>query len=47
MFDPELGDVFSVTNNKQAPTLFSNLSLVDDVAAERMSPGDYKDRLKE
>jgi hypothetical protein len=47
LFDPELDDIFGVTNNKQAATSFGNLSLVEDAAAEGMSPGDYKDRLKE
>jgi hypothetical protein len=46
-FEPELDDVFGVTNNKQAATSFGNLSLVEDAAAESMSPGEYKDRLKE
>lgn len=47
LFEPELDDVFGVTNNKQAATLFGNLSLVDDAAAEGMSQHEYKDRLKE
>ncbi|MBV8383723.1 MAG: hypothetical protein JOZ63_14030 [Planctomycetaceae bacterium] len=47
MFDPELDDVFGVTNNKQAATFFGNLSLEDDAANEEMTPVAYKDRLKE
>ncbi len=47
LFEPELDDVFGVTNNKQAATSFGNLSLVEDAEAEGMSPGEYKDRLKE
>ena len=33
MFDPELDDVFGVTNNKQAATYFGNLSLDEDAAS--------------
>jgi hypothetical protein len=47
LFDPELDEVFGVTNNKQAATSFGNLKLNDDAASEGMSPGEYKDRLKE
>jgi hypothetical protein len=47
LFDPDLDDVFGVTNNKQAATSFRNLSLDDDAAAEGMTPGEYKDRLRE
>src|SRR5262249_17063353 len=47
LVEPELDDVFGVTNNKQAATSFGNLNLVEDAAAEDMSPIEYKDRLKE
>jgi hypothetical protein len=47
LFEPELDDVFGVTNNKQAATLFSNISLHDDATAEELSDGDYRDRLAE
>jgi hypothetical protein len=47
LFDPELDDVFGVTNNKQAATFFANLSLEDDAGNEGMSPGEYRDRLRE
>lgn len=45
LFEPDLDDVFGVTNNKQAATSFRNLNLEDDAAAEGMTPGEYKDRL--
>jgi hypothetical protein len=47
LFDPDLDDVFGVTNNKQAATSFRNLNIEDDAAAEGMSSGDFKDRLRE
>jgi hypothetical protein len=47
LFEPELDDVFGVTNNKQAATSFGNLSIVEDAAAEGMSQGAYKERLIE
>jgi hypothetical protein len=47
LFDPDLDDVFGVTNNKQAATSFRNLNLEDDAAAEGMTPGEYKDRLRD
>lgn len=47
LFDPELDDVFGVTNNKQAATSFGNISLVDDAAAEGITPGKYKEDLEE
>ncbi len=45
LFDPDLDDVFGVTNNKQAATSFRNLNLEEDAAGEGMTPGEYKDRL--
>jgi hypothetical protein len=47
LFDPELDDVFGVTNNKQAATSFRNLNIEDDAAAEGMSSGEFRDRLRE
>ena len=46
-FDPELDDVFGVTNNKQAATYFGNLSLEEDANAEEYPSGEYRDRLRE
>ncbi len=46
-FDPDLDDVFGVTNNKQAATYFGNLSLEEDAKAEEISPGEFRDRLRE
>ena len=46
-FDPDLDDVFGVTNNKQAATYFGNLSLEKDAKAEEISPGEFRDRLRE
>ena len=47
LFEPQLDDVFGVTNNKQAATAFRNLSLEEDAEAEDMPPGEYRDRLRE
>lgn len=46
-FDPDLDDVFGVTNNKQAATYFGNISLEEDAKAEDVSPGEFRDRLRE
>jgi hypothetical protein len=45
-FPPALDDLFGVTNNKQAATGFSRLSIDDDADAEDMSPADYKRMLE-
>ena len=47
LFEPDLDDVFGVTNNKQAATYFGNLSLEDDANAEGIPAGEYRDRLRE
>ena len=47
LFDPDLDDVFGVTNNKQAATYFGNLSLEEDAVAEGIPTGEYRDRLRE
>lgn len=47
LFDPELDDVFGVTNNKQAATAFKACDLDEDAKAEGVSPGQYKDNLRE
>jgi hypothetical protein len=47
LFDPELDDVFGVTNNKQAATSFRNLNIEDDAAAEGMTPVEFRDHLRD
>jgi hypothetical protein len=47
LFEPELDDVFGVTNNKQAATSFRSMSLEDDATAEGMTAGEFRDRLRD
>lgn len=47
LFDPELDDVFGVTNNKQAATAFMQMDLDEDAKHESLTPGDYRERLEE
>jgi hypothetical protein len=46
LFDPGLDDVFGVTNNKQAATLFTKLNLDEDAKIEGISSSEYRERLK-
>jgi len=46
-FDPELDDVFGVTNNKQSATAFKECDLDEEAKSEGMSPGEYRDYLAE
>ena len=45
-FDPELDEVFGVTNNKQAATRFYMMDLEADAAVEGMSKTTYKEMLE-
>lgn len=45
-FEPGLDDVFGVTNNKQAATGFTRISLEEDAAEEGLSVRDYQERLE-
>jgi hypothetical protein len=47
LFNPELDDVFGVTNNKQAATAFKECDLDEDAKAEGISPGQYRDNLRD
>jgi hypothetical protein len=47
LFDPELDDVFGVTNNKQAATAFMQMHLDEDAKLEGLTPGEYRERLEE
>jgi len=44
-FQPELDDVFGVTNNKQAATAFGSMDLDDDAKNEGMTPQAYREVL--
>ena len=46
-FQPELDDVFGVTNNKQAATAFGNMELDEDAKNEGMTPQEYKKSLED
>ena len=46
-FEPELDDIFGVTNNKQAATAFYQMDLEEDAKAEGMTPGQFRDELVE
>ncbi len=46
-FEPELDEVFGVTNNKQAATNFLQLDLDEDAKTEGMTPGEYREYLEE
>lgn len=46
-FDPVLDDIFGVTNTKQAATAFRKMNLQEDAEAEGMTPGKYRDLLRE
>jgi len=46
-FDPELDDIFGVTNNKQAATSFYQMDLDEDARLLGLTPGEYLDQLKE
>ncbi|MCS7021698.1 MAG: ATP-binding protein [Gemmataceae bacterium] len=47
IFEPELDDLFGVTNNKQAATAFMQLDLDEDAKHENLTPGEYRERLEE
>ena len=46
-FQPGLDDVFGVTNNKQAATNFSMMDLDEDAKADGLTPGEYREFLRE
>ncbi len=46
-FDPELDEVFGVTNTKQAATAFRKMNLEADAEAEGLTPGRYRELLQE
>ena len=46
-FEPELDEIFGVTNNKQAATAFYDMDLEEDAKAEGMTPGQFRDELVE
>jgi len=46
-FDPGLDDVFGVTNNKQAATGFTRLSIEEDALEEGLSVKEYQETLEE
>ena len=46
-FEPALDEIFGVTNNKQAATAFKRMNIDEDAKNENMTPGEYKDELKE
>lgn len=46
-FEPELDDVFGVTNNKQAATAFYQMDLDEDAKVEGLTPGQFRDQLRE
>ena len=46
-FPPALDDVFGVTNNKQHAVNFINMDLDEDAAQLSMSPGEYRELLRE
>ena len=47
LFGPELDDVFGVTNNKQAATAFKECDLDEDAKAEGLTPGRYRENLRD
>lgn len=47
LFDPGLDSIFGVTNNKQAATAFRQCDLDEDADTEDMTPGEYRDLLRE
>jgi len=46
-FGPELDNIFGVTNNKQAATAFWQCDLDEDAKTEGLTPGAYRDMLRE
>jgi len=46
-FEPELDDIFGVTNNKQAATSFSQMDLDEDAKSLGLTPQEYRDQLRE
>jgi Histidine kinase-, DNA gyrase B-, and HSP90-like ATPase len=46
-FDPGLDDVFGVTNNKQAATGFTHLSIEEDALEEGLTVKEYQETLEE
>lgn len=46
-FGPQLDGVFGVTNNKQAATAFRQCELDEDANTEGLTPGGYRDLLRE
>ena len=46
-FEPELDDIFGVTNNKQAATAFYQMDLDEDAKVEGMIPGQFEEELRE
>lgn len=47
LIDPGLDNIFGVTNNKQAATAFRQCDLDEDAETEDMTPGEYRDLLRE
>lgn len=47
LFEPDLDDVFGVTNNKQSATAFMQMDLDEDAKLEGLTPGEYRERLEE
>lgn len=45
-FEPELDEVFGVTNNKQGATEFRKITLAEDADAEGLSVSDYSEQLR-
>ena len=46
-FGPELDNIFGVTNNKQAATAFQQCDLDEDAKMEGLTPGKYREVLRE